>query len=95
MFRETIFENDDYTFDLSYEHGEVFVHLDVDNYNKTVYDHMVNTWLDAEEALRKEGFERVFAIPKKPGLAYKMGWEKITDAELNGKTYEVFLWPLL
>lgn len=95
MCRQTIVENDDYTFDLEYGGGQVFAHLYVSNYNRKVYDHMVDTWLDTEEALREHGFEYVLAIPEKTGLVKKMGWEKLMDIEVKGKEMEVFVWDLL
>ena len=95
MCRHTIVENDDYTFDLEYRGGLVFVHLYVSNYNNDVYNHMVDTWIDTADALKEQGFDSVLAIPEKKGLVSKMGWEKLMDIEVKGKTMEVFEWDLL
>lgn len=95
MYRETIIDDDDYTADLDYQHGELFIHLDVHNFNKEVYERIVNDWLDMEEALVEEGFTRVFAIPQKKGLVEMMGWEKVVDMDKFGKKWEVYVWDLL
>lgn len=94
MCRTTIVDNEDYTADLDYQHGEVFLHCDVHNYNKDVLDRMVRDWMDMEEALRQEGFDRVLAIPQKSGFVEYTGWDKLETVNHRGKDWEIYLWDL-
>lgn len=94
MFRDTIVDNDNYTVDLSYEHGEVFIHIDVYNFNPSIYESILDDWFDIEEGLYNEGFTRVFAIPKKLGLVKKMGWHHLCDVDFRGTNQGVYVWAL-
>jgi hypothetical protein len=94
MYRETIIECEDYTCELSYDLGEVFIHLDVRNYNKTIFKKMKEDWDNISEALYLEGFERVLAIPEKAGLVNKLGWTHIDNIEFEGNNIGVYLWEL-
>lgn len=96
MYRETIIDNDDYTVDLEYSYGCLFLHCDVHNISKSVFKRMINDWLDMEEALHAEGFDRVYAVPQdKKGFISYTGWDKFCTVPHLGVDREVYVWELL
>jgi len=95
MSRETIIDNNDYTVDLQYSEGLVFLHCDVHNFNKTVYKNMIRDWLDMEEALYDQGLDKVYAVPlEEKGFIERTGWEYLTSFDHYGTEREVYVWEL-
>lgn len=94
MYRETIIDNDDYTADLEYYDGHLFLHCDVHNITRDSYKRMVRDWMDMEEALYQHGAEKVYACPEKTGFVEDTGWEYVTSFTYLGKERGVYVWDL-
>lgn len=52
------------------ESGDVYAHLEVFQWSKSVYEAMLLTWVDVMNALRKKGISKVYAhSPKDEGYS--------------------------
>lgn len=95
MCSKIIIENDDYVVELQYEEGMLLLHCNVINFSKSVYKRMIRDWLNMDEALAKEGFDKVYACPiNSKGFIERTGWEYITTFNHDGKEREVYVWEL-
>lgn len=95
MYRFTIKNNENYVVELEYVSGNLFLHCDVKKFNKSTLRSMIRDWLDMEEALSQEGFERVFAVPKdKKGFIKHTGWDFYGYVDEDDKELEVYVWEL-
>ena len=96
MYKQVIIDNEDYTAALEYQEGYVFLHCDIHNFNKTVYKNMIRDWLDMEEALGQEGFDKVYAVPlEEKGFIERTGWELLTTFDHWGQEKEIYVWELV
>ncbi|MGJ8839673.1 hypothetical protein AB9H28_25520, partial [Salmonella enterica subsp. enterica serovar Kentucky] len=67
----------------------------VHNISKTIFKNMIRDWLDMEDALYEQGFERVYAVPKnKKGFIEYTGWDLLGTIKHLGAEREVYVWVL-
>lgn len=69
---------DNYQVDLEQgDEGFLFIHVNIVNWNKSVYKELLNVWVSLETILRDSGQERIFGyLPKKnEEFAYLFDWE--------------------
>ena len=89
-----IYDDGDFNVKVEEQDGIMFLHCDVENFNKTVLKNMRTVFEEIKVAAAYFGWEEIFSYTPNPKFAKILGGESINSFEVCGKTYEVMKWEL-
>lgn len=84
----TLYENDDFKVEGEVVDNLFYLHVSVDNYNKSVRRKLKSVWKDIQEEVWLNGWDHIFSYNTNERFAKLFGW-KVVDKDLG-----VYVWEL-
>lgn len=74
MHKHPLIERDEYQLSCHLNNeGDLFVHVDVDEWSKRIYQQMLEDWIEVLQGLKSKGVNKVFSyVPKEQEKAMKL-----------------------
>lgn len=89
-----IYSDENFDVKVEEQEGIMFLHCDVENFNKSVLKQMKAVMEEIKVAAFCHGWDEIFSYTPNPKFAKMLGGESIDSFRTNNQDYEVMRWAL-